>query len=338
VKPLPRFVAPGLVALVGASAVVVGFLRSTAAPEPVEQRLPDSQDIPAVVAIGPDGAIWFTLESSDALGVLSAGQIRKVPRGGETIEALGLAVAANGDAWFTDITGQSIGRIAPDGSREIVPVPGPLAQLGRLAVAPDGAVWFADSWANSITRLNGGQLTPYPARQPNAAPFGVAVDRGGTVWATLQVANRLARIDPDGTYTEIELPTRGANPSDIAVDATGGVWFTELRANKIGHFFDGRFEEFAMLGEAVGLTSLAVAPDGGVWFAELRRQRLGRLRHGSIVEFALPRDTARPFGVAVADSGDVWYTDLSGWLGQLPAQRARSDPLDLGRVFAWLLN
>jgi virginiamycin B lyase len=306
---------------------------------PTEYRLPGAQDIPAVIAIAPDGAIWFTLESSDALGVLRDGEIRKFSRGGgETIEALGLAVDSSGGAWFTDISGQSIGHVAPDGARESVRIPGPLAQLGRLAMAPDGAVWFADSWGNSFTRAMEGRLTPYPIRETNAAPFGVVVDDHGTMWGTLQVANKLVRIDPDGTYSELDVPTRNSTPTDIAVDGSGGVWFTELRSNRIGHFAAGRFDEFDVPSEAAGLTSLAVAPDGSVWFTELRHQKLARLRNGSFAEWALPRPNARPFGVGVDGRGDVWYTDLSGWVGKLPAERARADwiDFDLGKVSTWL--
>jgi virginiamycin B lyase len=308
---------------------------------PTEYRVLDAQDIPAALAIGPDGAIWFTLESSDALGVLRDGQMRKLSRngaGGETIEALGLAVDAGGGTWFTDITGQSIGHLAPDGSHDSLRVPGPLAQLGRLAVAPDGAVWFADSWGNNFTRARDGQLTTYPIRETNAAPFGIAIDARGTVWGTLQVANKLVRIDPDDTYTELDVPTRNSTPTDIAVDGAGGVWFTELRSNRIGHFLDGHFDEFDVPAAAAGLTSLAVAPDGSVWFAELRQQKLGRLRNGSFGEWRLPRQDARPFGVGVNRRGDVWYTDLSGWVGKLPAERARADwlDLDMGRIVAWL--
>jgi virginiamycin B lyase len=300
----------------------------------LEYRVLDAQDIPAAVAIAPDGAVWFTLESSDSLGILRDGHMRKLSRGSESLEALGLAADAHGGAWFTDIAGQSIGHLDSNGTRDAVRVPGPLAQLGRLAIAPDGAVWFADSWSNSITRLQDGRLVTYPALEPNAAPFGVAVERNGTVWATLQVANKLVRIDPDGTYAEIDLPTRNATPADVAVDDSGGVWLTELRANKLARYREGRFDEFAAPGEAAGLTSLAVAPDGSVWFTELRQQKLARLRDGSIAEFPLPRPEARPFGVAVDASGNVWYTDLSGWVGKLPGYQAQADRLDLGRMLA----
>jgi virginiamycin B lyase len=317
-------------------ALFVGRAAVGSAPDFVEYRMPDAQDIPSAIALGPEGAVWFSLESSDLVGVLRDGQIRTVSRGGETLEALGLAADDNGGAWVTNISGQSIEHLMPDGTHESLPVPGPLAQLGRLALSPDGSVWFADSWSNSVTRLHQGQLEAHPAAEANAAPFGVAIAPDGSVWATLQIANKLMHIDPGGAVSELQVPTPNATPTDIAVDSSGGVWFTELRANKVAHLADGRFSEFPIPSDAAGLTSLAVGPDGAVWVSEVRRQRLGRLRNGSLTEFELSRPDARPFGVAVSPAGDVWYIDLTGWIGKLPAQRAQSDQLDLGRMVAWL--
>jgi virginiamycin B lyase len=330
--------AVGLVAVLVVSATAA-FIAGGASVHPaapaIEFRLPNSQDIPAAIALAPDGSVWFTLESSDSVGVLRDGQIHKLVRGGETLEALGIAVDDNG-AWLTDAAGKSIAHIDNAGTRDSISIPGPLAQLGRLALAPDGAVWFADSWSNSVTRLQEHHLEPHSAAESNAAPFGVAVARDGTVWSALQIANKLVRIAPDGVQTEFEVSTRNSTPTDVALDASGGVWFTELRGNKIGHFADGHFSEFAVPYDAPGLTSLAVAPDGSVWFTELRRHCLARLRNGALVEFTLDRPDARPFSIAVSATGDVWYADLSGWIGKLPAERAQADRLNLGSLLGWL--
>jgi len=43
-----------------------------------------------------------------------------------------------------------------------------------------------------------------------------------------------------------------------------------------------------------------------------------------VAEFRLPRADGRPFAVAVDRANNVWYTDLSGWLGMLPAGRAKA--------------
>jgi len=291
----------------------------------IEYPMLRSSDIPTAVATAPDGAVWFTIEFSDAIGLWRHGKIERLAKGTQNLEPIGLAGAADGSAWYTDATARAIARISQSGAITTFPLSTPIAKLGRMAVAPDGAVWFAESTAYSITRLKDGVFTRYTIASVRGGPYGVAVDAHGTVWATLQSANTLVRIDPDGTTTEIDVPTPASVPTDIALDAAHTVWFLEFRANKIGHYADGQFTEFPVPGaEKAGLTGLAIAPDGAVWFGMLRLHSLGRLHHGSVQTFHLPHADARPYSVAVDAAGNIWYTDISGWLGMLPAHRARS--------------
>ena len=46
-----------------------------------EYPMPSASDIPTAVAVGPDGSVWFTIEFSDAIGVLRNGKIDKLPKG-----------------------------------------------------------------------------------------------------------------------------------------------------------------------------------------------------------------------------------------------------------------
>ncbi|MDQ3810568.1 MAG: hypothetical protein M3336_09780 [Chloroflexota bacterium] len=328
-RPNARVVPVALLVVVLALAAVGIWRYGPFTPAPfLEYPMLVSGDIPAAVAVGPDGSIWFTIENAAAIGVLRDGSLARVPKPRENLEPLGLAVGPANDVWFTDAIAESIGHLTADGRLETFPAPTGITQFGRLALAPDGAVWFTDSWTNSVVRLANGEFTAYQPSSGNANPFGVAVDPSGTVWATLQSASRLLRITPDGQQQELEIPTRSAGPSDVAVDSSGAVWFVELRAGKIGRFAEGRFSEFAVPSPQAGLTSLAVAADGSVWFTALREHKLVRLRDGSFVEFRLPRRDARPFGVAVDARGNVWYTDLSGWLGMLRAEEAQASGLD----------
>jgi virginiamycin B lyase len=290
----------------------------------VEHRMLQRTDIPAAIAIAPDGAVWFTIEMSDAIGVHRHGRIERVSKRTQNLETLGLDVDADGGVWFTDGPARAVARLAADGSIRSFPLTTSIARLGRLAVGPDGAVWFADATTASVTRLKDGVFTRHVSRSAGAVPWGVAVEPAGTVWATLPGVNRLARIMADGQVTEFDVPTRGSGLGDVAVDGRGAVWFLEQQANKIGRFADGRFTEFAIATPSPGLTALAVAPDGAVWFTQLRSGRLGRLHDGRVTEFRLPRPGARPFGVAVDRANNVWYTDLGGWLGMLRAGQARS--------------
>ena len=66
-----------------------------------EYKLPDA--IPVALAVAADGsAVWFTLESSNMIGVLRNGRLAFVRKNFESIEPLGLAIDATGAAWFTD--------------------------------------------------------------------------------------------------------------------------------------------------------------------------------------------------------------------------------------------
>jgi virginiamycin B lyase len=281
-------------------------------------------DIPTAIAVAPDGAIWFTIEFSDAIAVFRNGKINRFPKGTPNFEPLGLAADAAGGAWYTDTPMRAISRISSDGSVRSFPLSTPIVKLGRLAAAPDGAVWFADVTTASVTRLQNGAFMRHDVGSLGATPYGVAVDTGGMVWTTLQGADKLASISSDGEVTALDVPTRSSGLGDVAVDQTGAVWFLELRANKIGRFASGRFSEFTIPTPSAGLTSLTAAPDGSIWFGELSVGKLGRLRDGRVTEFRLGPADSRPFGVAVDAANNVWYTDLSGRLGMLPAVVAKA--------------
>ena len=289
----------------------------------VEYPMQVASDIPTAVAVGPDNTVWFTLDFADAIGMIRDGKLHRLPKQKKSVEPVGMAVDAQGVAWYTDPTEVLVSSIRVDGTVKSYPLGTPIARLARLAVAPDGAVWFAESTSFSFTRLKDGVLTRHVPRVASGAPYGIAVDSQGTAWGTLQSANQIVRILPSGDVKDYEIPTRGSAPSDIAVDASGRVWFLEFRSNKIGSFADGKFVEYDVPGEWAGLTGLAIAPDGSVWFGLLRKQALGRLRDGEFKVFQMPRATARPYTIAADREGNIWYADISGYVGMLEADAAK---------------
>jgi virginiamycin B lyase len=278
-------------------------------------------DIPTAIDVAPNGAVWFTIEFSDAIGVFQDGKIRRIRKKDQNMEALGLASDGAGGAWITDTTARAISRVSADGEVRSFLLPTPIVRLGRLALAPDGAVWFADTLMASVTRLQNGAFTPHSVGQQGATPYGIALDRSGDVWTTLQGSDELGRISSSGELTTFDVPTRNSGLGDLTTDQSGAVWFLESRANKIGRFAEGRFAEFEVPTPSAGLASLAAAPDGSVWFTELSVGKLGRIKNGQFSEFNLPRAGSRPLGVAVDTTNAVWYTDLRGWLGRLTVSR-----------------
>src|SRR5262249_22950543 len=124
-----------------------------------EYRMQGAQDIPTAVAVAPDGTVWFTIDFSDAIGVLKQNRLHRIPKDGQNFEPLGLAVDRDGRAWYTDGPSRRISRMSPDGVVASFALSTPVAKLGRLASAPDGAVWFAEESTYSFTRFKDGAFT-----------------------------------------------------------------------------------------------------------------------------------------------------------------------------------
>ena len=320
-----KFALIGIVLIVAIAAAWVWRSRGdrTAGEDFVEYPMTVASDIPVTVAAAPDGTVWFTIGFSDAVGMIRDGKVQRLPKSRKSVEPVGLAVDAQGAAWFTDPTEVQISRIVPSGEIKSFPLGTPISRLGRLAVAPDGAVWFAESTAFGFTRLKDGELTRNVPKSAQGSPYGVTVDAKGVVWGTLQGANQLVKIVQGEAISEFEIPTRGSSPSDVTADAAGNVWILEFRANKIAKFSDGKFSEFPVPGENTALSGIAAAEDGSVWFGMLRAHALGRLRDGQFKVFELPRKDARPYTVAIDKTGNVWYADISGYVGMLKASAAK---------------
>jgi virginiamycin B lyase len=318
----------GTLAVVVSIAVLAGgallLVRTVSAKKFVEYRMDEPLDSPLAIAAGTDDSIWFTIDHADAIGRLRNGRVERLPTLGRNIEPIGLAVAADGSAWYTDLGARAIVRISGAGEIARFVLDTPITRLGRMVIAPDGAVWFADSTGYGMTKLKDGVFTRYQIESARGGPYGVAVTADGAIWATLQNGNQLLHLAADGISRTFDLPRGGAMPSDVAVGSDGSVWFLQFRANRIGRFKDGQFSDIEAGRENAGLSGIALAPNDDVWFGMMRRASLGRLRNGHIEIFPLPRDNARPFSVAVDRGGNVWYADISGFVGMLPARYATS--------------
>jgi virginiamycin B lyase len=321
----PRRIGAAIVVLVVLAALVLAWQLGVVSGKVavVEFPMQEGYDTPTAIAVAGDGTVWFTIDLANAIGRIRNGKLERLPEPGTNLEPIGLAITDDGAAWYPDAAARQIQRVAPDGKITSLTLETPVAKLGKIAAAPDGSVWFAESSMYSITRLKDGKLTRHVIESVRGGPYGVAVGADGTVWATLQNANQLLRITPDGQMKPFDVPTRGSSPTDVAIGQDGSVWFVEFRGNKVVRFRDSRFEEISLGTENVGATGLAVAPNGDVWFGMLRKRALGRVREGKLKEFSLPRKTSRPYGVALDGEGNVWYTDINGYVGKLSADQAR---------------
>jgi copper transport protein len=75
----------------------------------------------------------------------------------------------------------------------------------------------------------------YPVFNPNALPFGMAMDNYGYLWVAEHTTNKIAVIDPEtGLSREIEVPKANPYVQFLTSDSNGNIWFAEQGGNALG--------------------------------------------------------------------------------------------------------
>lgn len=64
----------------------------------------------------------------------------------------------------------------------------------------------------------------FPLPDPVAKPHAITATDSGDCWFTEWGANRIGRIDPSGSITELDLPTSSSEPHGITIGPDGAVW------------------------------------------------------------------------------------------------------------------
>ena len=177
--------------------------------------LGNAYEAPGLIALGPDGNLWFPIEPRHCSPCSPA------------------PVAA-------------IGRITPDGDLSLATT-GLVAGSAPLGIAagPDGALWFTDpnAVAPAIGRVTTGaepKIIEFtnaqsPGLRATSVPVAIAADAEGRLWFTDQssVAPAIGRITPaavEGNPPEIvefPLPFASSVPINIALGPDGNLWFTD---------------------------------------------------------------------------------------------------------------
>jgi virginiamycin B lyase len=107
------------------------------------------------IAVGPDGALWFT-ESANEIGrITKAGVVTQYPTPTEPVVVgrepypTSITAGSDGALWFTE-PDNKIGRITTSGAVTEYPVS---SQPSAITLGPDRAIWFAEA-GNRIGRLS----------------------------------------------------------------------------------------------------------------------------------------------------------------------------------------
>jgi streptogramin lyase len=160
-------------------------------PNVVEYKMLEQRDIPTALAVAPDGTVWFTIDFSNAVGRLRNGKIERLPKQSNNVDALGIGVDANGNAWFADAPAIAILRISPGGELKSF-LRYPIARLGRLAVRRTGRL---------VRRKQFLQHHAAQGRHPHPQRASIAAGgRTALPWRAMAPSGRRSRGKPGGSH------------------------------------------------------------------------------------------------------------------------------------------
>jgi uncharacterized repeat protein (TIGR01451 family) len=118
---------------------------------------------PEDIAAGSDGNLWFTSVWGTIYRITTSGQYTQFSLPAAQNASFGstrpnpdladLAAGPDGDLWFTEFSGNAIGRITPAGV--ITEFATPTAGSGPMGIAagPDGNIWFAEHQGAQVGRF-----------------------------------------------------------------------------------------------------------------------------------------------------------------------------------------
>jgi len=237
------------------------------------------------------GRLWFTEHTAGSPDVVETPtDIDTIARGGKfgtsivplesSYEITGLAVGSDGNLWYTDPVGSSVGRVTPAGSStEFLYAPiGPVT-IANIVAGPAGNLWFTDEDDDVIATITtSGTITKYSVPTADAGPRYIAAGPDGDLWFTEFVGNKIGRITAEGKFTEYPIPTPDAQADDITAGRDGNLWFTEYKGNKIGRITAaGKVTEYLIPTAGAQPAQIAASRDGNLWFIEAGINKIGRI-------------------------------------------------------------
>ncbi len=233
--------------------------------------LPNGITLPAGIAAGPDGNLWFTTRLPSAIGRITPfGTIRMFPLSPSSLP-YAITAGPDGNLWFTMPGSNSIGRITTSGMVTAFPVPTASAGLAGIAAGPDGHLWFAESFASRIGRITtDGDITEF-ALDADSRPNGIAAGPDGNIWFTERAA-RVGRITPGGILTEFPAPPFAA----AITSAYGALWLARpLEITRVTT--SGITTSYNALLLAPSAVGIATDSEGRVWITDGALGFVGRL-------------------------------------------------------------
>lgn len=246
-----------------------------------------------------------------------------------------ITVGPDGNMWFTIITGCcdppkfDIGMMTPSGQFSGFYTPTPNPGATSIVAGSDGNLWFDEFFVNQIGVITPqGAVTEYPIPplQTSSGPETVSsqfLTRGpdGAIWFTgtargaqTQSTGLIGRVDVNGGFTEIPLPSPQSNPEVITAGPDGALWFSDLGTTSIGRMttagaFTNSFPEPQPPGTLAEVFGIAFGPDGNLWFSDADLSTINRMTMtGKVTTFPLSNNPI-PTDIKAGPDGAMWFPE-----------------------------
>jgi streptogramin lyase len=276
-----------------------------------EFLIPGNTPGPVEIAVGPDGALWFT-EINAGIGRLDRGRFSNFPLPGR--QALGIVTGSDGALWFTESYGDAIGRITTAGKITEFPLcPGcgdDKIQPWGIAAGPDGALWFTEYQASRIGRITtSGQIRTFPLGGALAHPLAITRGPDGALWfggfsgiGRITVSGAISQRSAEGAYS-------------ITTGPDKNLWFTGTRPSSIGRLTPSGQVRFFPTGPNCSPQDIATGA-GALWFGCYNVDEVQRMStSGALRRFAVPHhfpdypDTIQ--GIVQGTDNAMWFTEYA---------------------------
>ncbi|MGZ3644267.1 MAG: virginiamycin B lyase family protein [Ktedonobacteraceae bacterium] len=191
----------------------------------------------------------------------------------------GITLGPDGNLWFTEYSGNKIGRITPTGTITEYPIPTANSSLTSITSGPDGNLWFTEYYPGKIGRITPiGTITEY-SLPANSLVESITSGPDGNLWFTESYQpSQIGRITPTGTITEYPLPGYRSFPFGITSGPDGNLWFAESLANQIGRITPtGTIKEYPTPTTSSSPQYITSGPDGNLWFTEYDGNKIGKI-------------------------------------------------------------
>jgi hypothetical protein len=164
---------------------------------------------------------WPTVEAMEGRRLLAAPVVQPLGALAAGRGPVGITPGPDGNLWFTELDGNAIGRITPQGvvtefSTGLSPGAGP----GDITRGPDGNLWFTETAGERIGRITPqGAITEFSGLKAASEPAGIAAGASSAKGA--RAADFAAAVNfGDNTTAPGQVVVDPANPGRFDVVAT----------------------------------------------------------------------------------------------------------------------